>query len=302
MNDAEPQTVELSGNELSYLDVGEGPAMLFVHGILGSHQGWAHLVTELSSQWRVIAPDLFGHGTSAKPMGDYSLGAHAATLRDLLDRLDIDTVIVVGHSLGGGVAMQFEYLFPGRVQRLVLVDSGGLGRDVSLLLRAASLPGAGLVLPVLAAPALDRAVSGIGRGVGGLARFFGVKPRADAAQGWHGIQSLADHDTRRAFLATARAVIDTGGQTVFAGNRFDRLQRLPVLIVWGGKDPTIPPSHGFSAHNAIAGSQLEIFDHAGHFPHLDEPERFATLLRNFCGSSSTAGPYSDDAPDPTDAP
>jgi pimeloyl-ACP methyl ester carboxylesterase len=281
VNEPEPRSVMLGGYELSYLDVGDGPALLFVHGIMGSHRGWARLVTELSSQWRVIAPDLFGHGLSAKPLGDYSLGAHAATLRDLLDELDIDSAIVVGHSLGGGVAMQFEYLFPGRISRLILVDSGGLGREVSLLLRAATLPGAELVLPVLASPLLGRGVDAAGRAVGTAAKFLGAHLRADTAEGWHGIQSLADHDTRQAFLATARSVINSGGQTVSAKNRLYRLQRIPVLIIWGSKDPIIPVSHGHDAQDAIPGSRLEIFDNAGHFPHLDDPNRFVTLLRDF---------------------
>jgi len=278
------RTMMLSGNELSYLDAGEGPALLFVHGIMGSHRGWAQLVAELSSQWRVIAPDLFGHGSSAKPLGDYSLGAHAATLRDLLDALDIESAIVVGHSLGGGVAMQFEYLFPERVSRLVLVDSGGLGREVSLLLRAATLPGAELVLPVLAAPVLGKGVEWAGRKVGAVTGLIGVRPRADTAEGWHGIQSLADHDTRRAFLATARSVIDAGGQTVSARSRLHRLDRIPVLIIWGGKDPIIPVSHAHDTHRAIPGSRLEVFDAAGHFPHLDDPDRFVTTLREFNAS------------------
>lgn len=145
-----PHTIQLHGHELSYLDSGDGDVVLFIHGILGSQRNWSHLVDKIDDTQRVIVPDLFGHGESAKPMGDYSLSAHAATLRDLLDRLEIDTVTLVGHSLGGGIAMQFYYLFPERVERLVLVSSGGLGREVSPLLRAATLPGAATVLGVVA--------------------------------------------------------------------------------------------------------------------------------------------------------
>ncbi|MEO9238371.1 MAG: alpha/beta fold hydrolase, partial [Jatrophihabitantaceae bacterium] len=155
-------TATLHGHELSYLDVGSGPAVLFIHGLLGSNRNWTELIDRMSADRRLIAPDLFGHGASAKPMGDYSLGSHAATLRDLLDRLGIDTVTLVGHSLGGGIAMQFGYLFPERVERLVLVSSGGLGREVSLLLRSATLPGAELVLPVIASKWVRDRVSWIG--------------------------------------------------------------------------------------------------------------------------------------------
>ena len=150
------RTATLHGHELWYVDSGSGPAVLFIHGLLGSHQNWAHLVDALDDSHRLLAPDLFGHGASAKPMGDYSLGAHAATLRDLLDQLDIDKVTLVGHSFGGGIALQFCYLFPDRVERLVLVASGGLGRSVSPLLRSATLPGAEWVLPVIASRWVQR--------------------------------------------------------------------------------------------------------------------------------------------------
>ena len=137
------------------VDSGSGPVVLFIHGILGSQRQWAHLVDAMDEDHRALVPDLFGHGDSAKPPGDYSLSAHAASMRDLLDHLGIERVTLVGHSLGGGIAMQFFYLFPERVDRLVLVSSGGLGREVNLVLRSATLPGAAQVLSVIAsAPVL----------------------------------------------------------------------------------------------------------------------------------------------------
>jgi pimeloyl-ACP methyl ester carboxylesterase len=159
-----PHKVVLHSHELSYVDSGSGPVVLFIHGILGSQRQWAHLVDELDDDHRVLMPDLFGHGESAKPLGDYSLSAHAAAMRDLLDHLDIDRVTLVGHSLGGGIAMQFFYLFPERVDRLVLVSSGGLGREVNVALRAATLPGATQVLSVLASTPVVSCVEAMGRG------------------------------------------------------------------------------------------------------------------------------------------
>jgi pimeloyl-ACP methyl ester carboxylesterase len=181
-----PRTVQLHGHPLSYADVGAGPAVLFVHGLLGSHQHWTQLMLTLAAERRLIAPDLFGHGASAKPVGDYSLGAHAATLRDLLDRLEIEKVTLVGHSLGGGIAMQFGYLFPERVRRLVLVSSGGLGRELSLLLRAAALPGAELVLPVIASGWLRQRTATVAGGLGRL----GVRASADVSEAWRGLGDL----------------------------------------------------------------------------------------------------------------
>lgn len=283
-----PDKVVLHGHELSYVDNGSGPVVLFIHGILGSQGQWAELVDRIDDDHRVVAPDLFGHGDSAKPTGDYSLSSHAATLRDLLDHLGIERVTLVGHSLGGGIAMQFYYLFPDRVDRLVLVSSGGLGREVNLVLRSATLPGAEQVLSVVAsAPVLEK-VEALGRG----ARKVGWKPGADLGAIWRGFTSLGDSESRRAFLATTRAVIDFGGQSINAYGHLGSVTSPPTLIVWGSKDRMIPAWHAISAQRAVPGCKVELFEGAGHFPHLDDPDRFARVLREF---------MSDDLDEPTTA-
>ncbi len=277
MTRARARTVMLNGHEFCYLDSGDGPAVLFIHGLTGSHRNWAHLVEKLDTDHRVLVPDLFGHGASAKPMGDYSLGAHAATLRDLLDRLGIDQVTLVGHSFGGGIAMQFCYLFPGRVERLVLVASGGLGRSVNPILRAATLPGSEWVLPLIA----SKWVRGRAEAVGRVLTSGGWQASADVTEVWRGFTSLADADTRRAFLATTRSVIDPGGQTVTAHDRLPNAIEIPTLVVWGTRDRMIPAWHATTAHEVMADSRVVLFEGAGHFPHLEEPERFAELLSAF---------------------
>jgi pimeloyl-ACP methyl ester carboxylesterase len=214
-------------------------------------------------------------------MGDYSLGAHAAALRDLLDHLGIDTVTLVGHSLGGGIAMQFAYLFPGRVERLVLVSSGGLGRELSLLLRLSTLPGTEWVLPALASRLVRGRVETVGRGLAKL----GVRAGHDTKQAWHGFVSLGDPETRRAFLATSRAVIDPGGQTVTARHRLSELAGVPTLLVWGSRDRLIPAWHAVEAQRAIPNSRIEVFEGAGHFPHLDDPDRFAAVVADFIATT-----------------
>src|SRR5665811_235295 len=271
------RTVILSGHEFAYLDSGDGPALLFIHGLTNSSRSWARLVDTLNMDYRILAPDLYGHGASAKPMGDYSLSAHAATLRDLLDRLGIDQVTLVGHSLGGGIALQFCYLFPERVSRLVLVSSGGLGRSVSPLLRAATLPGAEWVLPLIASDWVRLRAEAVGRT---LART-GWRPSPDVTEAWRGFTSLADADSRRAFLATTRSVIDPGGQTVTAHDHLPMVVEIPTLVVWGTRDRMIPTWHATTAHQAIPGSRVELFEGAGHYPQLDQPERFAQVLSDF---------------------
>ena len=277
MTSTRERTAILNGHQFAYLDSGDGPALLFIHGLTSSQRSWAHLVDALNHDHRVLAPDLFGHGASAKPMGDYSLGAHAATMRDLLDLLGIKRVTLVGHSFGGGIAMQFCYLFPERVERLVLVASGGLGRDVSPLLRAATLPGAQWVLPFIASTWVRRRVEAAGRMLGST----GWRASPEVTEVWRGFSSLADGDTRRAFLATTRGVIDPGGQTVSAHDYLPMAIEIPTLVVWGTRDRMIPAWHATTAHEAIAGSQVKLFEGAGHFPHLDEPERFAQVLSDF---------------------
>lgn len=272
-----PQTVRLHGHDLSYVDTGSGSVILFIHGILGSQRQWEHLVDRMDDDHRVVLPDLFGHGDSAKPFGDYSISAHAAALRDLLDHLDIDRVTLVGHSLGGGIAMQFFYLFPERVERLVLVSSGGLGREVNVLLRSATLPGAAQVLSVVAsAPVLSR-VEALGRG----ASRVGWKPGADVSAVWRGFSSLQDGESRRAFLATTRAVIDFGGQSISAHDHLEGALPVPTMVVWGSKDRMIPAAHARSVEAQLPDCRVEMFEGAGHFPHLEDPDRFARVLREF---------------------
>ena len=283
--------VTLHGHDLSYVDVGapmDGSPILFVHGLMCSSRTWTAQVDRLTDRRRVIAPDLYGHGESAKPPGDYSLSAHAASLRDLFDALDISSATVVGHSLGGGIALQLAYLFPDRVDALVLVSSGGLGRELNPLLRAATLPGSELVLPVIA--------SGWLHGIGDTALWcwskVGLPPISPGSdEAWRGLSSLADGDTRRAFLATSRSVIDVGGQTVSARSRLSGIASRPSMLVWGERDRIVPAAHVEAARQELPATRVEMFARSGHFPHLDEPDRFARVLDDFI--SGTVGAVSE---------
>ena len=279
-----PKHLILHGHRITYRAGGSGPTLLLLHGIANSSETWAHVAGRLAERFTVIAPDLLGHGESATPRGDYSLGAHASGVRDLLTAVGTDRVTVVGHSLGGGIALQFAYQFPERCERLVLVSSGGLGREVHLLLRAAALPGADYVLPALTSAGL----LGVARGVGALLRRVHVTPGEDIAVLARGFASLDNAGSRQAFLHTVRAVIDGGGQRVSAQNRLALAALLPTLIVWGERDSIIPPAHGAAAHAAMPGSRFEVFPGAGHMPHAADPERFATLLTEFCRDTPPA--------------
>ena len=274
----------MHGHRVRYLQAGTGPAVVLIHGITSTADTWAPAMAGLCREYTVIAPDLLGHGASAKPRGDYSLGAYASGVRDLLAALGHDRVTVVGHSLGGGVAMQYAYQFPERTERLALVSSGGLGREVSMLLRAAALPGAELVLPFLVPGWLGRAVDG----VGWAGSRLGLRPSQDVAEMLRGFLSLNDADARGAFLHTLRAVIDPGGQRVNGHDRLYLAANLPTLLVWGERDPIIPVAHGHEAHAMMPGSTLELFERAGHFPHLDDPVRFIGVMSDFLATTEPA--------------
>ncbi|MCW3034669.1 MAG: alpha/beta hydrolase fold protein [Solirubrobacterales bacterium] len=280
----ETTRLALHGNCIAYRTAGKGPALLLVHGITSDSSVWERVMPGLARRCTVIAPDLAGHGESDKPRGDYSLGAHASTLRDLLLALGHDRATVVGHSLGGGIAMQFSYQFPEMCERLVLVDSGGLGREVSLLLRAATLPGSDLVLPLLAATRLLDA----GARVGGLLDRLGLRFGTDIEQMAHGHSTLSDADSRAAFLHTLRSVVDAGGQRVNATNRLYLAQHMPFQLIWGERDSIIPVEHGIDAHEALPGSRLEVLERSGHFPQLDEPERFLETVLDFIDETEPA--------------
>jgi pimeloyl-ACP methyl ester carboxylesterase len=284
MSKIDSREIVLHGHRVSYRAGGEGPVLVLVHGITSSSVSWEPVLPLLAEHFTVVAPDLLGHGESAKPTGDYSLGAFACGVRDLMVTLGHESATVVGHSLGGGIAMQLAYQFPELAERLVLVSSGGLGRSVSPFLRAVTLPGSELVLPVIASQPLIGAGEALGRAVGHL----GLRTSADLGEIARGIASLSDIGARRAFVQTARSVIDAGGQRVDARDRLYLAEAVPSLLVWGDSDPIIPARHGIRAHELMPGSRLELFEGAGHFPHLADPFRFARCLRDFVESTEPA--------------
>jgi len=281
--------IVLHGHRVFYRAAGSGPVIVLVHGITSTSATWANVLPYLAERFTVIAPDLLGHGESAKPRGDYSLGAYASGIRDLLTALGHERATFVGHSLGGGIAMQLAYQFPEHCERLVLVGSGGLGRDITALLRAASLPGSELVLPLL----VNERVLGAGRMVGRLLGRVGLRVHTDLGEVLRGHASLSDGEARAAFIHTLRTIVDPWGQRVDASDRLYLAQAIPFLILWGERDPIIPAEHARAAHRLVPGSRLELFPNAGHFPHLDDPLRFVALLIDFMDTTEPADVHAD---------
>jgi pimeloyl-ACP methyl ester carboxylesterase len=271
------QEVELHGHRVGYRLAGSGPPLLLLHGITSTSDAWRNVMPRLAERFTVVAPDMVGHGRSAKPPGDYSLGAYAAGVRDLLAVLGFERGTLVGHSFGGGIAMQFSYLFPEYVERMALISSGGLGREVHPLLRAAVLPGSEWVMPLIAREWSVRA----GGAIAAVAGRLGLEAGPDLAEFARGYASLAEQDAREAFIHTMRACIDPDGQRVSALDRLYLADQMPTLIIWGSDDPVIPVEHGRRAHEIVPASRYVEIEGSGHWPMLDAPDRVARELTAF---------------------
>jgi pimeloyl-ACP methyl ester carboxylesterase len=265
------------GYRRAYRMAGSGPAVLLLHGIGDSSESWVPVMADLARDHTVVAPDLLGHGGSDKPRADYSVAAYANGMRDLLTVLGIESATVVGHSLGGGVAAQLAYQYPERCERLVLVASGGAGRDVTPILRLAAAPLAEVFLAPArwpgARPIVRAALTALALANNDLARDRGHVDRV--------VASLGDSEAQVAFTRTLRSVVDWRGQVVTLLDRCYLTEAVPTLIVWGDRDGVIPVAHAHRAHEAMPGSRLEVFPGAGHFPHHADHDRFVDVLREF---------------------
>lgn len=275
--------VFLHGRDVAYRDLpGVGGPIVLVHGIGSSVDTWGDIPERLSAKgYRVVALDLPGHGDSSKDRGDYSLGSLACTLRDLIDHLGIERMHLVGHSLGGGVSMQFSYQFPGRVESMVLESSGGLGVEAFTGLRAAALPGSELVIKW----GINRRTLGSVRWLGDRLGRIGITPHALSPRALETVSWLSEADRRTAFLATLRSVVSPKGQRVSALDKLHLIEGSKVLIIWGDKDPMIPMAHGENAHALLEGSRFVVFPGATHEPHLHDPDRFVDLIADHVASA-----------------
>jgi pimeloyl-ACP methyl ester carboxylesterase len=278
------QHVTIHGHRRAYVKVGSGPALLLLHGLGCTHRTWLPVIDSLARRYTVIAPDLLGHGESDKPRGDYSIGAFANGMRDLLTVLEIDKVTVVGHSFGGGVAMQFAYQFPERTERMVLVGSGGLGPEVSAAVRAITTTGFYQVMGALTLPGVRHVGTA---GLRALSRT-GLKEFRDFDEVAEIYQSFRDPAARAAIRHVVRAVVDWQGQIVSMADRAYLTEAMPMCVVWGADDRVIPVSHAARAAELAPGARVEVIANAGHFPHKDDPERFVRILDDFVRTTRPA--------------
>ncbi len=275
--------VVVHGYRRAYRMRGSGPPLLLLHGLACDSSTWFPVMDLLAEHFTVIAPDLLGHGESDKPNADYSLGGFANGMRDLLTILGIDKVTVVGHSFGGGVAMQFAYQFPERSERVVLVSSGGLGPEVTGLIRALTLPGAGLGIRLATVRPLRGLAAGSLRTLS-KAPLPLVRDLDEVADVY---ERLADPAQSLAIRRLTRTVLDWKGQFVTMADRAYLARLMPVLVVWGRDDLVIPVDHAQQLPS-LENSDVHVFENAGHFPHKDHPEEFVRLVLDFCRTQAPA--------------
>jgi pimeloyl-ACP methyl ester carboxylesterase len=278
------QYVTIHGYRRAFVRTGKGPALLLLHGLGRDHTTWLPVIDALARRYTVIAPDLLGHGESDKPRADYSVGGFANGMRDLLTVLGIDKVTVVGHSFGGGVAMQFAYQFPERTERMVLVGSGGLGPEVSAAIRAITTTGFYQVMGLMTLPGVRQVGSA---GLRALSRT-GIKEFRDFDEVASIYESFQDPAARAAIRHVVRAVVDWQGQIVTMADRAYLTEAMPMCVIWGEDDRVIPVSHAARAAVLAPDARVELIPNAGHFPHKDHPERFVKILNDFVKTTRPA--------------
>ncbi|MCW2797420.1 MAG: hsaD 3 [Nocardioides sp.] len=280
----EVQFLTIHGHRRAFVKVGQGPAVLLLHGLGCDHTTWEPIIDTLARRYTVIAPDLLGHGLSSKPRADYSVGGYANGMRDLLTVLGVDKVTVIGHSFGGGVAMQFAYQFPERTERMMLVSSGGLGPDVSAAIRAVTTPGFHQVMGLLTLPGVRHA------GMAGMRALSRTpwKATRDLDEVAEIYDSFKDPYARAAIRHVVKAVVDWRGQIVTMADRAYLTEEMPMAVVWGRDDMVIPVRHANNAAAMAPKARVEVIPNAGHFPHKDHPQRFAKIVHEFIRSTQPA--------------
>ena len=285
----EVQYVTLHGKRRAFVKKGSGPVLLLLHGLACDHTTWAPVIDELAQRYTVIAPDLLGHGRSDKPRADYTLGGYANGMRDLLTVLGIDEVTVVGHSFGGGIAMQFAYQFPERTQRVMLVATGGLGPEVTPLIRLIQVPGWFRAVGALTLPGIRHAETFALRAA---ARYGGIGPlrkvTRDLDEVAEIVESWTDRRTRFAIRHLVRAVIDWRGQIVTMTDRAYLSEAMPMAVVWGEDDLVLPAHHAGNAAALAPDVRVDVLAGAGHFPHTTHPEEFVRILDEFVATTEPA--------------
>lgn len=266
--------------DLHWVEVGSGRPLVLLHGLCDSHRTWFPVAPALARSRRVLMLDLAGHGESARPDVSYSLDQHANLVGAWLETLGLGEVDLVGHSYGGGVAQWMLLAHRERVRRLGLESAGGLGREVGIPLRWASVP---FFVERFGQPFMR----------------FGTTRALNAAGGAYSgeeIAILAQYNARpgtaRAFSRSVRDVINVWGQHRHFIDRAREVPTLPPMaLFWGEDDPVIPITHALETASLLEGVTLTRFPGVGHFPHRQAPAQFVEALEAFLDAPDLANAH-----------
>mgnify|MGYP006299848815 FL=1 len=271
----EDKFVTLDSVKTRYWEIGErGPRIVLIHGIGGFAENWRFNIENLAGHFKVYAVDLVGFGKSGKPKAPYTYDYFARFIKEFIDVMEIDKAVLIGHSLGGGIAMRFALMFPGRVEKLVLVDSAGLGKEISKIFKLISLPGFG---ELVTRPDRTRTLKMYKNLV--YDRSLLSEEMVDL-----GFSFSSSPGAQQAFLKTARGTVNIFGFKRKAINPIRRnLHRIevPVLVLWGERDAIIPVRHAYIAKDGIPDAELEVFENCGHIPMIECPDEFNTAVVKF---------------------
>jgi pimeloyl-ACP methyl ester carboxylesterase len=277
------RTVLAGGHVLAYQEAGpaDGSVVVLLHGLASDSDTWDRALAPLASHGlRVLALDLLGHGESDKPNSTYLLTDFADSLGCFLDALGIASATLCGHSFGGAIALFFGSRHPERVERVVLVSTGGLGREVHPVLRAAALPVAPAVLRAAMRPGLRRLYRRPG-----LHRALRLTPD-NLVNLKRAARALGSDAGQASFFASLRGVIAPSGQRTASAEMRAFAERVPTLLIWNEGDPVIPLAHAQAlADRAQQRSRLVVFPNRGHEPHRRNAELFADEVAAFVQSS-----------------
>ena len=275
----EDHYVRIDGKDIRYWVEGGGRAVILVHGLGCSAEFWQHNVGALSQRYRVYALDLLGFGRSDKKIDEWSLSYGASFIAQFMDALQIERATLVGHSFGGILCAQLAVEFTSRVEKLVLVDSAGFGRELNLFLRLESVP-------VLASAMLI-----LYQWVFPLTARWAYFDPSSVDEEWLAETGaiLRSPGVRDNALKVIRMGVNLGGQREeFFGDLHRQLAHMtaPTLIIWGSDDALVPVSHAYAAHKLIPNSQVRILQRCGHLPQVERPEEFNQLLLDFLSGES----------------
>jgi pimeloyl-ACP methyl ester carboxylesterase len=263
------------GMTLNYVDRGEGPVLLFLHGLAADHHQWNDNMPAFEGRFRLLALDFPGHGKSSRVLGyPYGIPRFTAAVIALLDHLGIEKVSLIGNSMGGHVSLSLAYHHPKRVERLILVDSAGVDRMASWRL--------GLVNWVRQRDMIRLAVPPVTRGFTPLV----IWQRRDCAitrEIREKIEmSRRDPQEKELFVDLLGRCLISIDQDHFR----DRLSQIeqPTLIVWGVQDLLVPVRHAWKLRRALPRSRMVLYPLVGHVPSVEVPDRFNRHVLSFLHS------------------